>query len=254
MEFGCCAPIDRAEAVKAAGFDYLEAAVTSLIPDQDDATFSSILAQYQASPIPVKAFNLFLPRDLKVTGPEIDEERIRQYVGRALARVQQIGAGIIVFGSGGARNIPDGFPRDEAENQLVHFLNIVADAAEQTDVTLAIEPLNTRESNIINSVAEGAEIAARVNRPSIQVLADFYHMDEEDEPLSNISAYKNQLAHVHVADTNRHAPGSGQYPYPEFVAQLRQANYDALVSIECRWNDFETEAAPAVDFLRRVFA
>ena len=53
MKFGCCAPIEQAEAVYRAGFDYLEAGVTSLIPDEDDAAFAPILAQYQASPIPV---------------------------------------------------------------------------------------------------------------------------------------------------------------------------------------------------------
>ena len=36
MQFGCCAPIDKAAAVHAAGFDYIEAAVKALIPDEDD--------------------------------------------------------------------------------------------------------------------------------------------------------------------------------------------------------------------------
>ena len=40
MKFGCCASIDNAEAVYRAGFDYLEAGVTSLIPDEDDTNFA----------------------------------------------------------------------------------------------------------------------------------------------------------------------------------------------------------------------
>src|SRR5690606_1763673 len=47
MKFGCCAPIENAEAVYRAGFDYLEAGVTSLIPDEDDASFAPILEKYQ---------------------------------------------------------------------------------------------------------------------------------------------------------------------------------------------------------------
>ena len=254
MQFGCCAKIDMAAEVHAAGFDYLEAGVTSLIPNEDDAAFAPILAQYQASPVPVRAFNLFLPRDLKIVGPDVDEARMKQYVGRALSRIQEIGAKTAVIGSGGSRNIPDGFPRDEAIKQIVHFMHIVADEAEKTEVTIAIEPLNKKESNVINSVAEGVEIAKQVNRPPIRVLADFYHMDEDDEPLTEIVACKDWLAHIHVADTNRGAPGTGQYPYAEFVDQLRQAGYDGMVSIECRWNDFASEAKPAVEFLRQVFA
>ncbi|MCB0063841.1 MAG: sugar phosphate isomerase/epimerase, partial [Caldilineaceae bacterium] len=82
---------------------------------------------------------------------------------------------------------------------------------------------------------------------------DFYHMDEEHEPLSNLVTCKERLAHVHVADTGRRAPGTGSYPYGEFVEQLRLANYDGMVSIECRWEDFAAETGPACAYLHQVF-
>ena len=254
MKFGCCAPIENAEAVHRAGFDYLEAGVTSLIPDEDDASFAPILAKYQASPVPVAAFNLFLPRDLKIVGPEIDQPRLERYVSRALTRIQMVGATMAVIGSGGSRSVPDGFSREQATEQIVRFLNLVADSAEQTDVTIVIEPLNRKESNIINSVAEGVMFARQVNRPSIQVLADFYHMDEDSEPLTEITVNAEWLKHIHVADTGRLAPGTGSYPYTEFVDQLRHMGYDGMVSVECSWKDFEAEAPASVEFLRRVFA
>ncbi len=254
MKFGCCASIDNAEAVYRAGFDYLEAGVTSLMPDEDDMAFASVLEKFQASPLPINAFNLFLPRDLKIVGPEIDQARVQQYVSRALARIQAVGATIAVIGSGRSRNVPDGFPRNQAVDQIVDFLQLVADAADQTDVTIAIEPLNHNESNIINSVADGVALSQQVKRPSIQVLADFYHMDEENEPLDTLTANQDWLAHVHVADSNRLAPGTGTYPYAGFVYQLRQAKYQGMVSVECRWNDFEAEAPGAVEYLRQVFA
>ncbi|MFN8440046.1 MAG: sugar phosphate isomerase/epimerase family protein [Caldilineaceae bacterium] len=252
MQFGCCASIDQAAAVYAAGFDYLEAGVTSLLPDQDDAAFAPILAQYQASPIPVQSFNLFLPRDLKIVGPNVDEGRMQNYVKRAIDRIEQIGATIAVIGSGGSRSVPEGFPRERAVEQIVHFLTLVADAADPGSVTIAIEPLNRKESNIINSVAEGVEFAKAVNRPSIRVLADFYHMDEENEPLETLLDNRDWLAHIHVADTGRLAPGTGVYPYARFVDLLRHAGYDGMVSVECSWKDFAVEAKSAVEFLRGV--
>ena len=253
MQIGCCASIDQAEAVHAAGFDYIEAAVTSLIPEQDDSAFAPILAQYEASPVPVRACNLFLPGDLKIVGPEVDEERAKAYVIRAIRRIEQIGAKVAVIGSGGSRNIPDGFSRDKATDQIIRFLNIVADEADGSSVTIAIEPLNRKESNIINSVSEGVVFARKVDRPSIRVLADFYHMDEEDEQLETLVDNKDWLAHVHTADTGRGSPGTGQYPYARFAELLHQAGYDAMVSVECRWKDFNSEAGPSVTFLRRVF-
>jgi len=254
MQFGCCCPIESAGIAHAAGFDYIECTVVSLLPEATEAIFLPILEKYQASPIPVRACNVFLPGDLNVVGPKLDQDRITNYVKTAMRRVMLIGAKVVVFGSGKARMVPEGFDRATAETQIVDFLRLVADEAAQHDLTVVIEPLNRRESNILNSVPEGDAMAARVNRPTIRNLADFYHMDEEHEPLNNIVACKDRLAHIHVADTDRRAPGTGSYPYDEFVAQLRVANYDGMVSIECRWEDFAAEAAPACAYLRQVFA
>lgn len=253
MLFGCCGSLEQAEAVHAAGFDFLEATVVSLIPESDEIAFAPILERYRALPLPVRACNVFLPGDLKLTGPAVDFARARRYVETALPRARQIGAEVVVFGSGLARMIPDGFPRDEALAQLAAFLDMVADVASAAGITIAIEPLNRKESNVLNSVAEGVALAQRVNRAPIRVLADFYHMDEEGEPLSEISRRGEWLAHIHVADTGRLAPGTGDYPYPAFVEELRRIGYDGMVSVECRWRDFAAEAGPAAAFLRRVF-
>lgn len=254
MRFGCCCSLDQAATVQAAGFDYLETTVVSLLPEADETVFAPLLAHYQAAPLPVWACNVFLPGDLKVVGPAVDWPRVERYVHTALRRVRLIGANLVVFGSGRARQVPEGWERAAAQRQLVDFLQLVAEAAEKSSLTLAIEPLNRQESNILNSVAEAVALAEQVNRPSVRVLADFYHMDEEQEPLEHLTDYAAWLAHVHVADTGRRAPGLGVYPYAEFVQQLRQAKYSGLVSIECRWQDLAAEAQPAREFLQQVFA
>lgn len=253
MNFGVCCPIEQAALAHAAGFDYIESTVVSLLPEATETFFAPILETYQNAPLPTRACNVFLPGDLKVVGPEVDLQRIERYVRTAMRRVMLVGAEVVVFGSGKARLVPDGFPRADAEAQLVDFLQLVADETEEHNLTLAIEPLNRRESNILNSVAEGVALAERVNRPSIRVLADFYHMDEEQEPLDHLVQYQAWLAHIHVADTGRRAPGTGSYPYATFVEKLAAAGYDGLVSIECRWEDFAAEAGPACAFLHRVF-
>lgn len=252
MQIGCCCTIEDAPIAKAAGFDFIECQVTSLLPEESDAAVADIIAQHQASPIPVAAFNVFLPRDLKIVGPTVDMPRIERYVDNALARVHAIGAKIVVFGSGAARDIPEGFARSDARQQTISFLQHVAIPAEQYGITVVIEPLNSKESNTILNVAEGVDLASDVNRPSIRVLADFYHMDEENETLAHLTTYGEWLKHIHVADSGRGAPGTGDYPYTEFAARLRTIGYDGMVSIECRWQDFATQARPAQEFLRRT--
>jgi sugar phosphate isomerase/epimerase len=252
MRIGCCCNIEDASIAYAAGFDFIECKVTSLLPEESGDAVSTILAQHKAAPVLVAAFNVFLPGAMKIVGPTVDAARIGRYVDNALARVQEIGSEIIVFGSGVARAIPDGFPAEEARKQIIAFLHRVADAAEGTGITVVIEPLNRKESNVIHTVAEGAALAEAVSRFDIQVLADFYHMDEEQEPLAHILDYQRWVKHIHVADTGRRAPGLGHYPYAEFADILRQSGYEGMVSIECRWENFQAEAAPALEFLRQT--
>lgn len=254
MKFGCCANIDQAENIHAAGFDFIECTVISLEPEKSDNEFGSVLNRYQNTPLPIEVCNVFLPGDMKIVGETVNHNRIKTYIEKALARVKQIRADTIVFGSGGARTIPSGFSHNRAEDQMLQFLNLVADYAEPLDLTIVIEPLNKKESNMINSVREAQDFAELINRKSIQVLADFYHMDEENESLENMVLAQKYLKHVHVADTGRLAPGTGNYPYERFVDNLKRANYSGRVSIECKWNDFQNELTSAREYLKACFS
>lgn len=251
MKFGCCAPIADAGKVAAAGFDYLECTVVSLEPLSSEEEFAPILRTFQESPIPVEACNIFLPGSLQIVGDNVDMAEIERYVASALARVRRIGADTVVFGSGRSRSYPEGFDRSLAEKQIRMFLSLTARHAAEQGITIVIEPLNQLESNIINSLSEAVAFVKAVDQPSMQMLADFYHMEMDQEPLENITAAKDHLRHVHVADSGRLAPGTGSYPYAAFAEQLHSAGYDGRVSIECKWNDFTAEAPEAVEFLRR---
>src|SRR5690625_2062681 len=142
MKFGCCANIEQAGILEQAGYDFIECTVVSLIPEQSDEKFTEILQKYQDSSLPVGACNVLLPEDLKVVGETVDKERVKRYMEKALFRVKQIGADIVVFGSGAARSFLEEFPRDKAEEQIVDFLHLAADYADPLDITIVIEPLN----------------------------------------------------------------------------------------------------------------
>lgn len=250
MQFGVCTGIENAGIARAAGFDFVEPTVRSLHGGKD---FAVIQAAHAAAGLPTPTFNVFVPGELKITGPDVDPAKLRAYVAESLDRVKAVGGERVVFGSGGARNIPDGFSRDAAWQQLVDFLGMTADECDRTGVSIAIEPLNRRESNVINSVAEGVKLAQAVNRPAIRVLADLYHMEEDGEPTDTVRDNAAWLTHVHVADSGRGAPGTGSYPYAAFFGHLKSTGYSGRIAVECRWQDFEEEAGPAVAFLHRMW-
>ncbi|MFD0678051.1 MULTISPECIES: sugar phosphate isomerase/epimerase family protein [unclassified Paenibacillus] len=248
--FGWCLPIEHAGELNEYGYDYIECMLAPLLTKNEE-DFKKALPLYINSPLPVKAWNVLFPREIKVVGSEANDDVTKRYISRAVETMEKVGSSIFVFGSGGSRSVPEGWDLNRAEEQLLNLLNWFADECEGTKLTLAIEPLNRKESNIINSVNDGVHLAKQINRSSIRVLADFYHMDEEQEPLDTLVANKDWLAHIHVADTGRLAPGTGQYPYENFIAQLKAANYTGLISAECTLIDREKELPQALQFLQR---
>jgi len=237
-----------------AGCDFMEFGVGMVVPESPDTDFEALRDVVATSRLVPECFNSFIPPDLKLVGPDRDWSRIGRYVGSAAERVSALGGKVIVFGSGGARNVPDGFPRADAELQVVEFLNLAAGHARRNGISIAIEPLNRRESNILNSVAEADTMARRVDADEINVLVDFYHLDEEREAMSSIVDAGSRVTHVHVADAGRLHPGSGSYDYPSFFAALSAAGYDARISVECNWRDYASEAPKSIDFLRHAHA
>ena len=253
MQFGVCGGINQAATLASAGYDYIELSVAGdLIPDEGEAAWAEKRALIEALPLPARAFNSFV-RTGKIVGPDADPARLERYVHTALARAAQVGGKIIVFGSGGARNVPEGVRREDARAQLLQFLGWCADAHEKTGVVVVIEPLNTGESNILNTVAEGAEYARAVGRAGVRNLADTYHMEKDGEPLDAIVRDADILAHTHTADTGRFAPGTGTYDHAAMFRAFRQAGYDARLSIECSWRDFQSEAPAALSHLRDAY-
>ena len=253
MDLGCCCAVDQSEPARMAGFDFIEPTVLSLQAENNESGFQPIVSHYQESALPVKAFNVFLPRTLKVCGPEVDWTSVTTYVREALHRVQVVGADRVVFGSGASRRVPADFDHDEVQAQLVRFLQIAGDLAEPLGITIVIEPLNREETDTINSVAEGVALAQTVDHPAVRVLADLYHMQMEEEPVTHVVQYGEWLYHIHVADSGRYAPGTGDYPYQDFFRALRDIDYTGMISVECTWRDFEAEAPQAVEFVRRMW-
>jgi sugar phosphate isomerase/epimerase len=254
MRFGVCCGVSKAPLLHSLGYDYIEPGASSeLVPDQDDAVWAEKRRVLEQLPLPCETFNLFL-RGFKITGEAADFTAARAYVHTALARAAQVGGRLIVFGSGGARQVPEGFPKERAWEQLTQFLQICAEASEKTGVVVAIEPLNSHECNILNTVTEGAELARKVGHPGVQNLADSYHMERDGEPLDAILASADVLAHVHTADTGRTAPGTNDYDHVSLFRTLRAAGYDRRVSIECTFGeDIETELSKALAHLKHAY-
>ena len=240
MEFGICTSLAHSAAVKSAGWDYVEPPAKELLDGVE-------------ARCPARAVNLLVPPSLKVTGPAVDAMALRDHVRRVAERARATGVKILVFGSGGARNVPDGFDRAKADDQILDFARMAAEVAKGSDVIIAMEPLNRGECNILHTVAEAAAIARRIDHPSLRVLVDTYHLWLENEPLENVAAAMDWVAHVHVADkAGRVAPGeSGTSDYRPLFRILKQGGYDSRISVEASGFDVAGRGAAVLAFLKQ---
>ena len=252
MKFAICTSISNAAAVKAAGWEYVEENVQTLLqPAVPDGQWSDGPAKSAVLPIP--AANVLMPAALKITGPTADPQKLRHHLTTVIRRARKVGIRTIVFGSGAARNVPDGFDRKTAVQQITDFAASAAQLAAEHGITIVAEHLNRGECNIMNTVAEAMEYVKAVNHPNFQCLVDTYHLWLEDEPLENVRAAMPWIKHVHLADKDgRVAPGlSGTSDYRKFFGVLKKANYNGLISFEgTAMPDFAVTAPKVLAYLK----
>jgi len=252
---GYCVGLKDVAAAKSAGFDYVELSTTE-IASLPDADFEKAAADLKQTGMSVPVTNLFLPRTLKVTGPEIDREQQMAYVRKAFGRLSRLGTEIVVFGSGGARQVPDGFDKAEGWKQLVEFGQRIAPEAKTAGITIAIEPLRRQETNIVNSAREGLELVKAIGHPNFELMIDFYHLASEQEDPAIVLEANQHIRHLHVANPQgRVFPLSwNEFDYGPFFANLRKIGYDKRISVEASTKDLAGEAPRAIDLLRKAFA
>ena len=246
MRFGICCGADTFETAPE-GIDFIEESVGgALCPQDDETAFEACLAKCKSAVAPVVAANCFLPGDLKSTGPYVDEAALDAYVSSAFARAEPVGITKIVFGSGGSRQVPDGFDKATAFGQLVAHLKRWGPIGAKHNVTIVIEPLQIAECNIINSVTEGAELARAADHPNVRLLADFYHMACDGEGPESLWAAGSVLQHFHVAEKEkRTAPGMEGDDFRPYLKALKDIGYDDTVSLECGFGEDPLAGASA---------
>ena len=254
VQVGYCTGLKNIAAAKAAGFDYVELSTTE-IATLSDADFEQAAQEIARIAMPTPAANLFLPAALKVTGPAAAPEQQIAYVTKAFDRLSRLGVRIVVFGSGGARRVPDGFAQEDAFRQLVEFGKRIAPLARERNITVAIEPLRRAETNIINSAAEGLRLVEAVDDPGFQLMVDFYHLASEHEDPGIIVRAGPRLRHVHMANPNgRVFPlAAGEFEYAPFFAALRSIGYGQRISVEASTTDLQRDAPRAIALLRGAF-
>lgn len=257
MRLGASTDVTRLEFVAAADLDYLEMALYEIAPMTDEE-FEALEKKLKDLDLHLEVVNGFTVKDMYVVGDDVDWDAFKAYCEKGLARAKKLGAEVCLFGSGKARNIPEGYDRQKGLEQIDKALTIIGDTAKKYDMTLVIENLNYRETNTLNKVGEIIETVKRLGHPNIKAHVDFYHMTQVGESLEVIENAGQYVGHVHIA-----RGADRKFPAPEDAAELKKwketldkCGYDGRVSLEAGPRvlaDYPQEIRVARDVAMEIF-
>ncbi len=201
--------------------------------------------------------SLFTPNN-KLANPGEKWEEIQTYVKHLIDVLSRLGIRYAVFGSGVARSIPEDMDKEEGLANLRAFMNFFADYGEPRGVTLVIEPLRTRESNVYCTVPVCDEEVRRIDRPGVKLLADAFHMAEEKTEPEAVSYCGDRLLHCHMAEApDRTCPGqptTGDITFNQrFAKALLASGYNGGVSAECGFTDFAKNVPEILAYMQTLF-
>lgn len=249
MRFGLCTDIRNVKMVEKCGFDYIDGKLNQIAAFSDEE-FSSVLSLMETTPLKMERASLLYPKTMALLGDEYDEKAMREYLEKAFGRMNELSCPLVVFGSGKSRMLPEGMKWTEGFLTLVRVTQLTADIASDYGVDIAIETLNRSETNMINTLTEGAALQAVVGRKNVGLLADAYHMRKEGEDMNKI-IYCSPLMHTHIAlKEGRAFPVEECAEVEEFFDVLKKSGYDGTMSIEGKSENVEEDSVKALTVLR----
>jgi sugar phosphate isomerase/epimerase len=138
----------------------------------------------------------------------------------------------IIIGLLRGERLVDGDPVKTVE-LFVESMQSVADHAASRSIEVYVEAINRYETPLLNTAAQTVDVVRQIDRPNVKILLDVFHMNIEEASIADaIRATGSLLGHFHVADSNRHAPGTGHVDFTEIVAALGDIGYGGWISGE----------------------
>ena len=143
----------------------------------------------------------------------------------------QIGFPLVTVGMLRGKGTPE--TRRQLLELFADSLSCCAAYAQKQGVRLMVEPINKKETCLLNRTAETLDFLAGIPYENVGVLLDTYHSNMEDAGIvDSIYTLGPKLFHVHFADSNRGLPGTGEINFPAVAQRLIDHQFQGFVSLE----------------------
>lgn len=221
------------EKIKDAGYDFVEFPLM-LVESLSDKEFEELLPVLDRLELDCDAVCNLFPSRIRVVGSDVDKGAIDSYLKKAFSRASRMGVKKAVFGSAGARKLPEGCIRDEGHKAMVSVINEnLLPLCKQYDFQLVIEPIAAGECNLVNTLEDGMKIVEMVDSPMVKLHADSVHMLSNKEDPNDIIKYAPYINHIHISDLNRVLPETSYSDeLLSILKNIKKIGYDDIISFE----------------------
>ena len=208
--------------------------------------------------IPIEELNLIDPHEVRkaldsaglkpvvcgVFGPTkdltSDDKKVRnnciEYLRRCFDYCKEWDASFVagpMYAAVGKARLVSPEQRNMEWNLAVQGLRTICEEAGKLDLSIAIEPLNRFETDMINRTSDLIRLITDIDHPAAGITLDSFHMTIEEPSLYDaLIEAGDKLIHFQVSENYRGTPGTGQTRWDEIVRGLRKIGYDGVVSIE----------------------
>ncbi len=252
MRFGICTSLDNARLLKETGYDYIElnASKTMQLTDKEIQDGQAMLRDLD---LRAESWNVLFPKTINIVDGSFSDSDLQELDEKIFSMIEGFGGKVVVFGSGKARTCPEGEDFSTCYGRLLQAVRLTGKIAAQHGVEIVIEPLSRAETNMINTLEEGAILAADAQMDNVSLLCDYFHVMKNADDLDYIRFLK-PLKHIHIA-----AAAGRKYPlsregeqYEKLFANLKAAGYDGRMSIEGKTDDIAKDAPQALKLLKEL--
>jgi sugar phosphate isomerase/epimerase len=236
-------PLERqCEYAAGLGYDGLEIAPFTLDASPEKistAEAAKIRRVVEASGLVVTGLHWLLvkPDGLSLTDPDASiRGRTIEVMLRFSALCAELGGAVLVHGSPKQRQIAPGETLATALARLRDGLAQAASAAGKAGVIYCIEPLSRRETSLVNTIAEAADLVRSIDHPHLRTMIDCSAagQTEAESIPSLIDRWlpTGLIAHLQVNDPNRRGPGQGEMKFAPILAALKRHDYAGTIAVE----------------------
>lgn len=141
-----------------------------------------------------------------------------------------------------AKTMPVGFLRGNQregesgrsyQDRLAGSMRELCEYAASRSIELCMEPINRYEIQSFLRVEEVVDFIETYRIEGLKILPDFFHMNIEEASMEEaLRIAGNKIAHMHVADSNRLAPGHGHLDYEKLLGTLKEIGYEGYLTVE----------------------